>query len=81
MGVSTRQSYIVAVVEPEERTAASSLTNVARSIAQALTPGLAGYAMQALSLGLPMLLGGGLKIVYDLLLLAAFRHVKPPEET
>ncbi len=80
MDVPTRQSYIMAVVEPEERTAASSLTNVARNVAQAMTPGLAGYAMEALSLGLPMLLGGGLKIVYDLLLLAAFRHVKPPEE-
>ncbi len=80
MDVPTRQSYIMAVVEPEERTAASSLTNVARNVAQSLTPGLAGYAMEALSLDLPMLLGGGLKIVYDLLLLAAFRHVKPPEE-
>ena len=81
MDVPTRQSYIMAVVAPDERTAASSLTNVARNIAQALTPGLAGWAMEALSLGLPMLLGGGLKIAYDLLLLAAFRHVKPPEET
>ncbi len=53
---------------------------MARNVAQALTPGLAGYAMDALSLGLPFLLGGGLKIVYDLLLLAAFRGVKPPEE-
>ena len=81
MDAPTRQSYIMAVVAPDERTAASSLTNVARNIAQALTPGLAGWAMEALSLGLPMLLGGGLKIAYDLLLLAAFRHVKPPEET
>ncbi len=80
MDVPTRQSYIVAVVDPEERTAAASLTNVARNVAQATTPGLAGYAMEVLSLGLPFLLGGGLKIVYDLLLLAAFRHVKPPEE-
>jgi len=80
MDVPTRQSYIMAVVEPEERTAASSLTNVARNFAQALTPGLAGYAMDALSLGLPMLLGGGLKAVYDLLLWATFRHVVPPEE-
>ena len=80
MDVPTRQSYIVAVVEPDERTAAASLTNVARNVAQATTPGIAGYAMEALSLGLPFLLGGGLKIVYDLLLLWAFRHVKPPEE-
>jgi MFS family permease len=80
MDVPTRQSYIVAVVDPEERTAAASLTNVARNVAQAMTPGLAGYAMQTLSLGLPFLLGGGLKIVYDLLLLACFRRVRPPEE-
>jgi hypothetical protein len=52
---------------------------VARNVAQALTPGLAGYAMDALSLGLPFVFGGGLKIAYDLLL-AAFRAVKPPEE-
>jgi MFS family permease len=80
MDVPTRQSYIVAVVDPEERTAAASLTNVARNVAQATTPGIAGYAMEALSLGLPFLLGGGLKIVYDLLLLWAFRRIKPPEE-
>ena len=73
MDVPTRQSYIVAVVDPEERTAAASLTNVARNVAQATTPALAGYAMEVLSLGLPFLLGGGLKIVYDLLLLAAFQ--------
>jgi MFS family permease len=80
MDVPTRQSYIVAVVDPEERTAAASLTNVARNVAQATTPGIAGYAMEVLSLGLPFVLGGGLKIVYDLLLLWAFRHIKPPEE-
>jgi MFS family permease len=80
MDVPTRQSYVVAVVDPEERTAAASFTNVARNVAQATTPGLAGYAMEALSLGLPFILGGGLKIVYDLLLLAAYRGVKPPEE-
>jgi hypothetical protein len=64
----------------EERSGASTLTNVARNVARAPTPGLAGYAMDALSLGLPFVFGGGLKIVYDLLLLAAFRSVKPPEE-
>jgi predicted MFS family arabinose efflux permease len=80
MDVPTRQSYIMAVVDPEERTAAASFTNVARNVAQAMTPVLAGYSMQALSLGLPFLMGGGLKIVYDLLLFAVFRSVKPPEE-
>ncbi len=74
------QEHITLGAVAEERSGASSLTNVARNVAQALTPGLSGYAMDALSLGLPFVLGGGLKIVYDLLLLAAFRGVKPPEE-
>lgn len=80
MDVPARQSYLMAVVAPEERTAASSLTNVARNIAQALTPGIGGWAMDALSLGLPLVLGGGLKAVYDVLLWITFRHIKPPEE-
>jgi MFS family permease len=80
MDVPTRQSYVVAVVDPEERTAAASFTNVTRNVAQAATPGLAGYAMEVLHLGLPFFLGGGLKIVYDLLLFAAFRGLRPPEE-
>jgi predicted MFS family arabinose efflux permease len=80
MDVPTRQSYIVAVVDPEERVAAAGVTNIARNVAQAITPLIAGTAMQVAGLGVPFLLGGGLKIVYDLLLFAMFRHVKPPEE-
>ena len=80
MDVPTRQSYIVAVVDPEERVAAAGVTNIARNVAQAITPVVAGAAMQIVGLGVPFLLGGGLKIVYDLVLFAMFRHLRPPEE-
>ncbi|HWQ02852.1 MAG TPA: MFS transporter [Candidatus Nitrosotenuis sp.] len=80
MDVPTRQSYILAVVRPEARSFASGLTTVTRNISYATGPALAGWAMQALSVSSPLYLGGGIKILYDLLLLAAFRHVKPPEE-
>jgi predicted MFS family arabinose efflux permease len=80
MDVPTRQSYIVAVVDPEERVAAAGVTNIARNVAQSITPLVAGTAMQVVGLGVPFVLGGGLKIVYDLMLFAMFRHVKPPEE-
>ena len=80
MDVPTRQSYIVAVVDPEERVAAAGVTNIARNLAQAITPVVAGAAMQVVGLGVPFLLGGGLKIVYDLMLFAMFRHLRPPEE-
>jgi MFS family permease len=80
MDVPTRQSYILAVVRPEARSFASGMTTVTRNISYAIGPALAGWAMQALSASSPLILGGGIKILYDLLLLAAFRHVKPPEE-
>jgi MFS family permease len=80
MDVPTRQSYVVAVVDPDERIAATGFTNIARNVAQAMTPVLGGTAMQVVGLGVPFLLGGGLKIVYDLLLFAMFRNIRPPEE-
>lgn len=80
MDVPTRQSYVVAVVEPDERIAAASLTNIVRNIAGAITPLIAGAAMQAVSLGVPFLIGGSMKIVYDLLLFGTFRGIRPPEE-
>ncbi len=80
MDVPTRQSYVVAVVDPEERTAAAGVTNIARNLAQATTPVIAGVAMQLVGLGVPFFLGGGLKIIYDLLLFRMFRDVRPPEE-
>ena len=76
MDVPTRTSYVMAVVTPEERPAAASMTAVPRSLAGALGPLVAGY----LPFGWPLILGGALKVIYDLSLLAVFRKVKPPEE-
>ena len=80
MDVPTRSSYVMAVVTEAERSAAASVTAVPRSLASAVSPVLAGALFASGYLTAPLLLCGGLKIVYDLLLLAAFRHVKPPEE-
>ena len=82
MDVPTRQSYTMAVVAPDERSAASGITAIARSIGAALSPGLTGllFGIPAL-FHLPFFLSGGLKIIYDLLLYREFRAVKPPEET
>lgn len=80
MDVPTRQSFVVAVVKPGERTFATGVTNLTRNVAWMAGPGLAGWLMQQVSLGAPLFLGGGLKIAHDLLLWTAFRRVKPPEE-
>lgn len=81
MDVPTRSSYVMAVVTPPERTAAASVTAVPRSLAASASPALAGILMTMPFAGLPLVVCGVLKIVYDLLLLRSFRHVKPPEET
>ena len=81
MDVPTRQSYTMAVVDPDERTATAGITNVARSSAAALSPAVSGWAFSVAALGLPFFLAGGLKIAYDLMIYAAFRGVRPPEET
>jgi MFS family permease len=74
MDVPTRQSYIVAVVEEDERTAAAGITNISRNVAQAVSPSLAGYILQSLSiLYAPFVLGGVLKIVYDIALYLKFK--------
>jgi MFS family permease len=80
MDVPTRQSYVAAVVRHEERTFASGVTNLARNISWAASSAVAGVFMQRVAFSAPLLLGGGLKIVYDLLLWRAFRHVAAPEE-
>lgn len=80
MDVPARQSYVMAVVPPEERPAAASVTNVPRSLATALSPLLAGAMLNASSFGWPLICGGILKAAYDLLLLAQFRSVKPHPE-
>ncbi len=73
MDVPARQSFVMAVVPPEERAAAASVTNVPRSLGAALSPLLAGALLSSSSAGWPLILGGGCKIVYDLMLLAQFR--------
>jgi MFS family permease len=80
MDVPTRQSYSMAIVDPDERTATAGITNVTRSIATALSPPLAGWAFSVAALGLPFFLAGGIKITYDLLIWRTFRRVRPPEE-
>ena len=80
MDVPTRQSYIVAVVEPNERTFASGTSNLSRSVARSMMPSFAGVLMQHVANAAPLFLGSGLKIVYDVLLFFAFRRLKPPEE-
>jgi MFS family permease len=81
MDVPTRQSYVMAMVRPEERTFASGITNLVRLGGWALAPSFAGLLMQGTSLAAPLFVGAGMKIAYDLLLYRAFRRVKPPEET
>jgi MFS family permease len=81
MDVPTRQSYVMAVVRPEERTVASGVTHLVRVAAWAVAPSFAGALMQSVSLGVPILIGAGMKIAYDLLLFVSFRKAKPPEET
>ena len=80
MDVPTRSSYVLAVVEPAERTIASGVTNLVRLAGWAVAPALAGSLMVPGSLYLPLVIGAGMKIAYDLLLWRAFRGVKPPEE-
>src|SRR5256886_1048689 len=81
MDVPTRSSYVMAVVTPAERAAAASVTAVPRSLASSLSPALAGALLATSFSGLPLVICGGLKIAYDLALLWAFRHIRPPEET
>jgi MFS family permease len=76
MDVPTRQSFLMLAVEDHEREAAASVTNTSRTIAQAASPALTGWIMQGVSLSAPFVLGGGLKIVYDLLLYATIRKVQ-----
>ncbi len=70
----------MAVVDPDERSAAAGFTSVARNAAAALSPALAGIALGASTSGLPFLVGDRLKIVYDVVLFWLFRGLRPPEE-
>ena len=82
MDVPTRQSYTMAVVAPDERSAASGVTAIARSVGAAVSPALTGLLFSIpILFNIPFFLSGGLKIIYDLLLYREFRALKPPEET
>jgi MFS family permease len=80
MDVPTRQSYIVAVVREDERTTSAGITNISRNVTQAISPSLIGVLINSLSLAAPFIIGGALKVVYDVALYLNFRNVKPPEE-
>jgi MFS family permease len=80
MDVPTRKSYSMAVVDPDERTATAGIINTARTIASAFSPVISGLAFGVAALGLPFFIAGGLKVVYDGLIYAAFRNIRPPEE-
>jgi MFS family permease len=80
MDVPTRQSYLMAVVKPDERLAAAGVTNLVRCGGWALAPMAGGFLMQTAGLGVPLVLAGTLKIAYDIGLWREFRRVKPPEE-
>jgi len=81
MDVPTRQSYTAAVVSPDERSAASGITSIARSIGALISPAISTSLIAVPMLAsLPFFLAGGLKIMYDLLLFRSFRAMKPPEE-
>jgi MFS family permease len=80
MDVPTRQSYTMAVVDADERAVSAGILSVARNAGAAVAPAFTGAILAAPSLGLPFLLAGGIKVVYDLWIFTVFRHVKPPEE-
>lgn len=80
MDIPTRQSYVMAVVEPDERSAAAGVTGIARTFGAAASPLLTGLLLSAGLFTVPFFAAGGLKIVYDLLLYQSFRKLRPPEE-
>ncbi|MGE0154379.1 MAG: MFS transporter [Reyranellaceae bacterium] len=81
MDVPTRTSYVMSVVSPEERPAAAAFTNIPRSLATAIAPVLSGWMLALSGFGWPLIIGGAIKIAYDVGLLAMFRKTKPPEES
>jgi predicted MFS family arabinose efflux permease len=82
MDVPTRQSYTMAVVDPLERSAAAGITGTARTIGASLAPAFTGPLLANPALmGVPFIISGGLKIIYDLSLYQRFRALKPPEES
>ena len=81
MDVPTRQSYVMAVVRPEERLVASGVTHLVRLAGWAAGPVIGGILMQDVALGTPFVVAAVMKIAYDALLWLGFRRQRPPEET
>lgn len=81
MDVPARQAYVVTMVDPSERTAATAYTNTARYLVRPFGAAAAGLVMQRVALGAPFVIAGTLKVIYDLALYAAFRRVPLPDET
>jgi MFS family permease len=81
MDVPARTSYVMAIVTPAERAAAAGVTNVPRSLASAFSPSLSGLLFSLSAFAWPLVIGGALKVTYDLLLLWRFHKIQPPEET
>lgn len=82
MDVPTRQSYTMAVVAPDERSAASGVTSMARSVGASISPAIAGlFLARPVLMGVPFVIAGSLKIIYDIVLYGNFRSLKPPEES
>jgi MFS family permease len=80
MDVPTRQSYVAAMVKPHERMYASGITNLTRTFSWAATSSVAGALMEHVAFSAPLVIGGSMKVVYDVLLYRNFSHLKPPEE-
>jgi predicted MFS family arabinose efflux permease len=75
MDIPARTAYVMAVVDPDERAAAASVTNVPRSLATAASPAIAGQLLSLTAFGWPLLVGGAMKAAYDLILLKMFRNI------
>lgn len=80
MDVPTRQSYVMAIVPEADRTPAAGFTSTTRTVTSSVSPSLAGYALENLWVGVPLVAAGTLKLVYDTLIYFSFRKVHPPEE-
>jgi MFS family permease len=80
MDVPTRQSYIMAIVKPEERSRVAGTINIPRSFTYAISPSLAGFIMQFIGNFLPFIIAGGIKATYDVTLYLTFKKIRPPEE-
>jgi len=80
MDVPARQSYVMAIFDESDRTAAAGLTSSIRTVSSSISPSIAGYAIEAIWVGTPLVAAGILKLTYDVLIYATFRKIKPPEE-